>query len=85
MPDVLKNGQEAKDLRSKVAAYLREEVEKLRLTVPNMNPELPEFKEPEFWSDIDKVHKGVYNHRGKVRMLRNPTKGLIEVVEANKD
>ncbi|KAG5354886.1 Lysophosphatidylcholine acyltransferase [Yarrowia sp. B02] len=85
MPESLKTGKEAQELRSRVASRLREHVEELRMSVPQMNPELPEFKEPEFWNDIDKVHKGVYNHRGKVRMLRNPTQGLIEVVEAKEE
>lgn len=84
MPEALRTGEDAQNLRSKVAAHLREHVEELRMQVPNMNPELEEFKEPEFWSDLDKTTKGILNHRGKVRMLRNPTQGLIQVVEEQK-
>lgn len=81
MPESLKTGDEAQELRSRLAGLLRSSVEKLRMEIPGMEPELPEFGEAEFWKDMDAFAKGTYVHNGKVSMLKHPTKGLLEAVE----
>ncbi|CCG26014.1 Taz1 protein [Candida orthopsilosis Co 90-125] len=49
LSEELKNGDKAQDLRSSLAAYLRDNVLQIRDTIPLLKPEDPRFKDPKFW------------------------------------